>query len=169
MLLSHYAPVLLGLVASVSAIDAYYHVGTNCDGPAVVCSNLNPGVCCTDGRTRANTIGYRGIPTDWVIAAKAYGGSDCSGSPQGREVSQNTNFICLRARFGGTLGATRYDFGANSKRRDDFRPSDNACLPDGPDANSEACTSSQKPDQLILENGTKFDIGGLEDDVVDQL
>ncbi|KAM7200865.1 hypothetical protein V8F20_005107 [Naviculisporaceae sp. PSN 640] len=169
MLLSYCAPVLFGLVASVSAIDAYYHVGENCDGPSVVCSNLNPGVCCTDGRTRADSIGYRGIPTNWVIAAKSYGGSACDSSPAAREVSQNTNFLCLRTRFGNTVGATRYDFGANSKRRDDFSVSDNACLPGGGDAETEACTSSQKPDQLVLEDGTKFDIAGLEDNVVDQM
>ncbi|KAK4208566.1 hypothetical protein QBC37DRAFT_486734 [Rhypophila decipiens] len=152
--------VLLGLAAtSVSAIDAYYHLGQNCDGNAIVCSNLNPGVCCSDGRSLANTIGYRGIPTNWVIAARGYGGNQCGDTSTVREVAQNTNFLCLKNRFGTPLGATRYAFGANSKRRDDF-------------SGSEVTESSecQKPDQLVLADGvTKYDIAGLDDDVVDEL
>ncbi|KAM7184867.1 hypothetical protein V8F33_012737 [Rhypophila sp. PSN 637] len=154
--------LLLGSLAatSVSAIDAYYHLGQNCDGTSIVCSNLNPGVCCSDGRTLANTIGYRGIPTNWVIAAKAYGGNQCANPISDRQVSQNTNFLCLKNRFGVPLGATRYDFGANSKRRDDFSGTSE-------ETGSSEC---QKPDQLVLADGvTKFNIAGLEDDVVDEL
>jgi len=60
-------------------------------------------------------------------------------------------------------------FFSTIKGRDDSSPGENECLQGAAEADSEPCTSSQKPDQLVLEDGTKYDIADLEDDVVEQL
>lgn len=155
-----YPQILLGLVASVSAIDAYFHLGQNCDGPRILCTNLNPGVCCT--ASASNTVGYRGIPTDWVITAEAFTGGGCKNfSARGR--AQNTNFICIYpAPGGGPFTGTKYSF--TSRKRDGV---EGTCA-----AAEEAagkCSSSQKPNELHLADGTKYNIVDLEQDLLEEL
>jgi hypothetical protein len=137
--------VLLTLAATASAIDIYLHVGGNCDGNAAVCRNVNPNVCCGGSSTDIfPTVGFRGIPTDWNLECRGHSGGNCNGL---REVQRahNTNFMCLRNGWfsGGGYGFT-------SKKRAE------ACTTAG------GCTTSQKPDTLILEDGGEYKIADLE-------
>ncbi|KAK8095693.1 uncharacterized protein PG998_002324 [Apiospora kogelbergensis] len=162
-----YSPqiLLLSLAAtSVSAIDGYFHLGGNCDGPATVCRNMNPGFCCTVGG--ANTIGYRGIPTDWTISAEGRSGGGCSNFGV-RRTASNTNFLCLSpAPGGGPFTGTRYEFG--SKKRDlsslTCPGAENTAA-----AGAKACVATQKAEELILADGTRYKIGALEEDVVNEM
>lgn len=63
-----YTQILLALAVTVSAIDTYFHLGENCDGPSLVCTNTNPGFCCT--ASGSNSVAWRGIPTNWNIKVK---------------------------------------------------------------------------------------------------
>ncbi|KAI1854676.1 hypothetical protein JX265_002316 [Neoarthrinium moseri] len=144
-----YPQILLGLAATASAIDAYFHLGGDCDGPATLCKDLNPGVCCTS--SGSNTVGYRGIPTDWRLSMTAYFGGGCSIVAY-TNPAVNTNYVCIRPFSGDPpFTGTRYFF--DSKKR----------------AEDEPCTSTQKPDELILADGTRYNIAGLEDNVLNQL
>jgi len=111
MLLSNYPRILLGLVASVSAINVYFHVCHDCGGASVRCSNLNPGVCCSG--YVVPSIGYRGIPTHWWIYPKGYSRPLCEQGHQiDADAAPNTNFKCLRAtgrRQGQVFVSTHYE------------------------------------------------------------
>lgn len=150
-----YAQIILGLVATASAIDTYFHLGNNCDGPAIVCTGLNPGICCT--ASVSNSLGYRGIPTDWVITAEAFFGSGC-GISAGSQTARNTNFLC----FHRSLTGTRYRF--SSKKRGEAGIEASTCS----DAD-EPCTSSQKANELVLLDGTRYNIVDLEEGALDEL
>ena len=139
--------ILLGFVATVSAIDAYFHLGNNCDGPWVACTNLNPGVCCFVG-SASNSVGYRGIPTNWVIGVNGFNGGGC-GIAIKSAVARNTNFVCLGAG-GGDYTGTRYEF--TSRKRAEVGGG-----------------APQKADQLGLEDGTTYNIVSLDNDALDSL
>lgn len=141
--------VLISLAATASAIDIYMQWGDNCDGPSTICNGINPNVCCTVSGSK--TVGFRGIPTDWVIETQVFGGDPGSGCNnfRGREVVRNSNFICMRDRFVQSLTGAQYFF-TNKKR---YMP-------------GEAC---QKPDMLELEDGTRYSIEGLDEGVVSEL
>ena len=144
----HCYQIILGLVATVSAIDGYFHLGDNCDGPWVRCTNMNPGFCCGGGGTIGNSVGYRGIPTDWVIRGRGYNGNGC-GVEIRSGVARNTNFLCLPGGNGDYTG-TRYEF--TSKKR------------------SEATeVGVHKADLLGLGDGTTFNIADLDDDALNTL
>ncbi|KAK6863791.1 hypothetical protein PG995_000319 [Apiospora arundinis] len=155
--------LLLGLAANtVSAIDGYFHLGGNCDGPATVCRDMNPGFCCTTGG--ANTIGYRGIPTDWTISAEGMSGGGCTNFGV-RNTASNTNFLCLTpAPGGGPFTGTRYEFGSKKRAESPL-----ACPGGAHNRNSKPCVSTQKADELVLADGTRYNIAALEDDVVHEM
>ena len=136
--------LLLGFAATVSAIDSYFHLGDNCDGPWTICSNLNPGQCCvTPG---GNSVGYRGIPTNWVIRVNGFNGGGC-GAQIRSAVARNTNFVCLTGSNGDYTG-TRYEF-TSKKRAEGGAP--------------------RKADQLGLADGTRYNIVSLDDDALNDL
>ncbi|KAK7989908.1 hypothetical protein PG989_010223 [Apiospora arundinis] len=155
--------LFLGLAANtVSAIDGYFHLGGNCDGPATVCRDMNPGFCCTTGG--ANTIGYRGIPTDWTISAEGMSGGGCTNFGV-RNTASNTNFLCLTpAPGGGPFTGTRYEFGSKKRAESPL-----ACPGGADNSNSKPCVSTQKADELVLADGARYNIAALEDDVVHEM
>ncbi|WQF89892.1 hypothetical protein CDEST_14906 [Colletotrichum destructivum] len=141
----HFPQILLGFAATVSAIDIYLHVGGGCGGNAVLCGNINPNTCCSgSGVDIFPTVGFRGIPYEWNLETRGHSGGGCN---QLREVqpARNTNFICLYS--GGFSGG---GYGFAGRKRDEC-------------ASSGSCTSFQKPDTLLLEDGGKWNIADLED------
>ncbi|TEA10529.1 hypothetical protein C8034_v009556 [Colletotrichum sidae] len=143
----HYPQILLGLVASVSAIDIYLHVAGGCDGNSVMCSNMPPNMCCGgSGVDIFPTVGFRGIPYEWNLECRGHSGGNCNNL---REVqpARNTNFVCL---YSGGFSGGGYGFAA-AKR-------------DGEDGTCAAgsCAFQQKPDTLLMEDGGKYDLTQLE-------
>ena len=159
-----YPQILLGLVATVSAIDSYFHLGENCDGPAIVCTGLNPDVCCT--ASASNSVGYRGIPLDWSISTTAFTGGGCTNYGN-RGSASGSNFICM-PRCCGNAGysGTKYRFG--SKKRSEIE-GEALTGTEEEEEEDKPCTSSQKANQLVLVDGTKYDIVDLDDDNLNQL
>ncbi|KAK2751260.1 hypothetical protein CKAH01_06446 [Colletotrichum kahawae] len=142
----HFPQILLSLVASVSAIDIYLHVGGGCGGNAVVCTNINPNTCCGgSGVDIFPTVGFRGIPTNWNLECRGHSGGNCNNL---REVqpARNTNFVCL---YSGGFSGGGYGFAARKRAEDD------SCSTGG-------CANQANPDTLLLEDGGKFDIAALE-------
>ncbi|KAI8311000.1 hypothetical protein K4K59_007780 [Colletotrichum sp. SAR11_240] len=137
-------------VASVSAINIRFHVGSSCGGNAVVCTNINPNTCC--GRSGGGifpTVGFRGIPTNRNLECMGHSGGNCNNL---REVqpARNTNFICLYSGgFSGGFFGGGYGFAARKRAEDD------SCSTGG-------CANQVRPDTLLLEDGGKYDIAGLE-------
>lgn len=140
--------VLLGLVASVSAIDAYFHSSNDCSGAAAICTNLNPNICCTGD---SPTVAYRGVPTNWNINAQGYSNGGC-GSPKWLAELRGQNWVCMSVNSRPNYTGTLYWF-AGRKR-----------------AENSACEGEAKPDTLVLADGTtKYDIVGLDDAKVNEL
>ncbi|KAL2193893.1 hypothetical protein P885DRAFT_44434 [Corynascus similis CBS 632.67] len=87
----HFSHYILGLVASASAIDVYFHNSGDCSGAAAVCTNLNPNDCCTGN---SPTLAYRGVPTNWHINAEGYSGGGC-GSPKWLADLNGSSWVCM--------------------------------------------------------------------------
>jgi len=144
----HLTAVLLGLAASASAIDVYFHNAGDCSGAAAVCSNINPNFCCTGD---SQTVAYRGIPTNWHLNIEGYSGGGCRFTKFQSDVN-GANWLCLPVNSRDHYTGTFYWFA--SRRR----------------AEQANCTGTVKPDTLVLADGvTKYDIVGLEDDRVEKL
>ncbi|KAG6362400.1 hypothetical protein INS49_010630 [Diaporthe citri] len=72
----HFTPILLGLVASASAIDIGFHVGWDCSGAASVCTAINPNICCVASLASSARVSW--VPVEWNINAQGFGGGGCS-------------------------------------------------------------------------------------------
>lgn len=159
-----YLQIILGLASTVSAIDAYFHLGSNCDGPATLCGALQPGTCCVVGGS--NSVAYRGIPTNWAINVLSFIGGGCN-QVVGTSTARNTNYVCFAATGFGSYTGSRYSF---ASKRAEASSEALACPEVGADeATGQPCTSSQKPDQLVLVDGTRYNIIDLEEDVLNEM
>ncbi len=144
----HFSHVLLGLVASASAVDIYFHNSGDCSGAASVCTNVNPNVCCTGN---SPTLAYRGVPTNWHINAQGFSGGGC-GDPKWLADLNGDNWVCMSVNSRPNYTGSLYWFA--SRRR----------------AEDSNCTESVKPDTLVLADGTtKYNIVGLDDVKVEEL
>ena len=144
----HFTPFLLGLVASVSAIDIYFHNSGDCSGAAAVCSNANPNFCCTGN---SPTVAYRGVPTNWNIDALGFSNGGC-GSPKWTARLRGDNWVCMTVNSRPNYTGSYYYF-ASRKRAEDT-----------------TCEGSVAPDTLVLADGvTQYDIVGLDEAKVEEL
>ena len=147
---------LLGLAGTASALDIYFHTGTNCDGASVICQGINPGVCCSVGGITQRSVAYRGIVPTWNIRCRSYQGNGCE-ILRADSTVKGVNYQCHSFQNNYNYNGARYDF-VNSKRAED------TCT-----ADEGTCESSQKADTLIMEDGTKFSILDLEEDPLEEL
>ncbi|KAH8595483.1 hypothetical protein B0O99DRAFT_511918 [Bisporella sp. PMI_857] len=145
----HYLSIILGFATAVSALDVYLHsTTTDCSGPtSLVCTNLNPNVCCGLNSGTVPSIGFRGILYDWYIECRGYEGGRCN-VLKTIETAYHTNFVCLK-----NSPYTGAGYGFRGKKR-------------GAAAVAEECTP---PDLLILENGEKYSLVGMEASQIDEL
>jgi hypothetical protein len=155
--------IILGLAATVSAIDAYFHLGDNCDGPSFVCNGINPNACCVGASS--NTVAWRGIPTNWAIRTEAYVGGNCRTLREGRD-ARNTNYICIQPNsFTGPFTGAQYHFLSRKRASEALGCPES----DTEETAGKPCTSSQKASLLELEDGTRYNILDLEEGVLDEL
>ncbi|TDZ65271.1 putative secreted protein [Colletotrichum trifolii] len=159
----YFSSLLLTLAATVSAIDIRAHSGDNCSGGYAACANINPNVCCvfsnsaTSGRA---SIAVAAIPTNWRIRAGAYTGGGCSFFGGERD-SNGATTICLPYTTRGDRTGGKYWF-LNRKRADD-----QSCPAEQPGVGK--CEAVVKPNLLVLDDGTEYDIAGLAEDKVEEL
>ncbi|KAF1827980.1 hypothetical protein BDW02DRAFT_622723 [Decorospora gaudefroyi] len=146
-----YFTILLGLAASVSAIDIRMRDRGNCNGAFLACRNINPNVCCGSGRQYAS-VGIVAIPASWSIEGRTYQGGGCTTLTSSSPSAARTNF-CMP--FVSTGASYRF---LNGRRR---------TIDVG---STEECTSSVKPDSLVLgDEVTTFAIADMEDALIDEL
>ncbi|TDZ35733.1 putative secreted protein [Colletotrichum spinosum] len=139
----YFSSLLLTLAATVSAIDIRAHSGDNCSGGYAACANINPN-----------------IPTNWRIRAGAYTGGGCSFFGGERD-SNGATTICLPYTTRGDRTGGKYWF-LNRKRADD-----QSCPAEQPGVGK--CEAVVKPNLLVLDDGTEYDIAGLAEDKVQEL
>ena len=144
----HFSHLLLGLVASASAIDVYFHESNDCSGAATICTGLSPNLCCTGN---SPTVAYRGVPTNWQLNAQGMSGGGCR-TPKWLAEFRGQSWVCMAISSRENYTGSYYWF--VSRRR----------------AEETSCTESVKPDTLVLADGvTKYDIVGLDDGKVEEL
>lgn len=144
--------ILLGLAATVSAIDIYGHRDSStCGGGGyAVCMNAAPDSCCVRASGDIyRSIQFRAIPTNWKIIGRAFNGGDCRNLYYVVQ-SQGRQNICLGN--GGYSGGN-YGF-ANRKRSEG---ADEACPATG------GCASVQEADLIVFENGSSYNLTNLDD------
>lgn len=149
MYVSH---LLLGLVATVSAIDIYgYTSNEKCgSGAHAVCVNANPGSCCVSASGDIfRSIGFRAIPTNWNIIGQAYNGGGCKNVKFTAQSQGSQNVCCGGSWYSGG----NYKF-TSSKR---FQGADESCPA------NQGCASVHRADLMMFEDGSKYNITGLDD------
>ncbi|RYP21723.1 hypothetical protein DL765_002079 [Monosporascus sp. GIB2] len=125
----HYHGIILGLATAASAIDVYFHTTrSDCQGAE-------------------DSIGFRGIPTNWFLEVRGYEGGGCR-SVKTLDTAFQTNFRCLG---NGPYTGASYIF--RGKKR-------------GAEAGTKKCTL---PDTLILDDGTKYSLVDMEDSQREEL
>ncbi|KAF2678434.1 hypothetical protein K458DRAFT_463605 [Lentithecium fluviatile CBS 122367] len=156
----HYLSLILGLTAAASAIDVRIHFKADCTGASYECLGLQPNICCYAESGVYPTIGFYGVPPSWNIETRGYSrsGDNRCGNQRALENLSGGNFKCLRQ--GSFTGA---GYGFRGKKRDV-----GGCDAEG-EAEGQTCTSSRKADVLVLEDGVKYSLQGMEDKMIGEL
>ncbi|KAK3326841.1 hypothetical protein B0H66DRAFT_169991 [Apodospora peruviana] len=150
--------VLLGLAASVSAIDAALRVRGGCDsrGGGAVCTNLNPNTCCGVPSGSYSSLVFYAVPKNWFLELRGHEGGNC-----GRVKTVDTLFggteRCLNS---GPYTGAGYSF--LSRKRGEKIEADECS------ASATPCTPVA-PDQLFLADGQKYNIVDMEIGLLEEL
>lgn len=147
----HAPAIILGLAATVSAIDMYgSRSNEQCKGgDYIVCQNVNPNDCCI--RASGNifrSIGWRAIPTSWLISGNAYTGGDCS-NIQYVAASNGADVLCA-----GGFNYSGGKYQVVGKKRSVIG---DVCPAAG------GCGSVKRGDVMAFADGTTYDLTGLDD------
>ncbi|CAD6446985.1 eff73fd5-285f-4511-952f-7698999bf6ef [Sclerotinia trifoliorum] len=150
--------VLLGLAASVSAIDASLRVRGNCDSRSGghTCTNLNPNNCCGVPSGSYSSLVFYAVPTNWFIEIRGHEGGNCGRVKTVDTISGATE-KCLN---NGPYTGAGYSF--LSRKREGEQIQEGAC------SASETCTPV-KPDQLFLADGQKYNIVDMNTGLLEEL
>ncbi|KAH7009143.1 uncharacterized protein B0I36DRAFT_258168 [Microdochium trichocladiopsis] len=138
-------PILASLVATSTAIDFRWYAQRGCSGHYWQCTNINPDRCCSVGRQDTNSaISWNAIPSDWNILGLGYWQEGCNGTVAGSGQSGGSPDLCFPTP---QYRAGRYYFAsARSNIQENLAE------------NGEPC---QKPDLIVYEDGTDFDLTEL--------
>ncbi|KAF4986225.1 hypothetical protein FDECE_16060 [Fusarium decemcellulare] len=139
----------VNLVATASAVDLYLHQNNNCGDSSLRCNGIDPDRCCgtSSNSSPYQSVAVRGIQGGWNVQCRGYDGGLCN---RLQTVSGNNgnDWICNRSN-GFRYTGVGYNF-VGKKR-----------------AASE--TECQRPDALVLADGTEYDLTSLNDDDFDSL
>ena len=143
--------LLPALVAAVAAVDVRIWPQTGCSGSYhVICTNLNPNICCAatpNDNWDWHSAAFYGINPNWNINYRAHGGGNCNRLVLSQTVNFGT-FWCLgEGNDVITVSGAGYSF-VGKKRTV------------GDESQTEAC---QRVDILVLEDGSKYNLTGLDD------
>ncbi|KAM7216523.1 hypothetical protein V8F06_008051 [Rhypophila decipiens] len=150
--------VLLGLTASVSAIDVALRFRGNCDSRSGghTCVGLNPNTCCGIPSGTAPSIVFYAVPTNWFIEVRGHEGGNC-----GRVRTVDTiNRATERCLNNGPYTGAGYSF--LSRKRSGELVREDTC------AATTGCTPVA-PTQLFLADGQKYDIANMDADLYEEL
>jgi len=171
--------IILGLTASVSAIDIGLRIRNGCDSRSGgwVCTNINPDVnilsfhkpgtplnhiisnvppqrCCGIPSGTFGSIIFYAVPTNWFLELRGHEGGNCARTKT------------IDTLFGGTekcLNSGPYTgagYGFRSRKRE---AQEGACS-----STPETCTSTM-PDVLFLGDGQKYNIVDMDYGLVEEL
>lgn len=145
--------VLLGLIATVSAIDIRgFPADQHCKGTYTACTNASPNDCCVSASGNVyGSIGFYAIPKNWNIITRAYNGGSCKNEKFSAQ-SEGRDTICLG---GSAYSGGKYAF-TQTKRSDDA------------DAATGDC-NVRRPDLMVFEDGKKYNMTSLDNDLYTEL
>ncbi|KPM41883.1 hypothetical protein AK830_g4665 [Neonectria ditissima] len=138
---------LAHLVATASAVDLYLHTNNNCGDSSLRCNNMNPNTCCgTDASNSPyQSIAVRGVNSGWNLQGRGYDNGRCN-RLQTISGNNGNDWICNRSNGFRYTGAG-YNF-VGRKR-------------------AEPKSKCQRPNALVLADGTEYDLTDLSDDDYD--
>ncbi|KXJ87281.1 hypothetical protein Micbo1qcDRAFT_208305 [Microdochium bolleyi] len=146
----------------VFAVDLrLYLSSTVCSGVYIACEARDPKDCCGLGDTSstAQSVSWEGIPSEWLLLLESYKGGNCTESLQS-DVSNTRTSVCASGRGGYTgLSYTLFStLGLEEERKGGCR---NLGLERGEMLDIGAGSKCRRADVLILEDGTRHELGGL--------
>ncbi|KAM7184090.1 hypothetical protein V8F33_013193, partial [Rhypophila sp. PSN 637] len=109
------------------------------------------------------SVGFYGIPTSWTLSVRGHSGGNCRNTREVQRVA-NTNFRCLT---NGWFSGGGYGFA--SKKRGAAVDALSELSARFPAGSQEGCTSYAKPDLLLLADGGKYDIAGVEGEALTEI
>ncbi|KAH7309217.1 hypothetical protein B0I35DRAFT_515522 [Stachybotrys elegans] len=139
-----FSAAFLSLASMASAIDLWSYSNRDCGGNAGVCRSINPNICCSTGGSSGlgSSASAHGIPIGWLIELRAFTGGDCTNLAATAGSGGGQTSICIR---GGFFTGMSYNF--YGRKRGETVESD-----------------CQRPDTLVLTDGSEYDISGLDDE-----
>jgi hypothetical protein len=153
----HYLNTILILATAVSAIDIHGHNEEHCNGEVMTTwSNVQADRCVSGGQLTYTAFSFSSIPTNWAIITRSYKSNTCAGGELANQFHSNgRDWVCHGADryYGIRYKGAGYSFN-NVKRT-------------GADGAVEQ--ECQKPDLLTLKDGRKYNIAGVQDEVVHEM
>jgi hypothetical protein len=154
----HFSPLILPLATVASAIDIRFFSGMKCNvGAFRACGNINPESCCHIDH-KANSVGFFAVPVNWHLVTRSYvdkKGTLCFGDDKANEFNSNgATTVChgTSGIFPGNYRGAGYSF--IDKRRATDTSDKQACV---------------KPNLLVLEDGKKYKIDELDNDLTEHM
>ncbi|KAF9729223.1 hypothetical protein PMIN06_000125 [Paraphaeosphaeria minitans] len=141
-------------VAAVSAIDIRFGSTKGCKGVGASCLNFAPNRCCylPDGR-QSSHISFVAVPGNWKITMRGHVGSNCdSTSTAGGDSAGSGGSLQEYCYFGGSpafIASGNYLFHSEKA-----------------DASTTTPINGSLVNALILEDGTKYPLDGLDEDAI---
>ena len=155
-----FTTILLGLAATVSAIDIRLRELSGCGGNYIACIGINPNTCCGRTNERFRAVGFVAIPTDWRIQVRAHSGGNCAVLDSAQVIQGSTN-ACLSEPGGfSRLSGGGYGF---LNKRDTLQAAPEQC-------DAQTCTSTVEPSVFVLgDESAAWDITELSDEQLNKL
>lgn len=138
MLFSH---VILGFAVTVAAIDIRSHYSASCSGKLRTLRRHQPETCW--GVATAQSLAFVAIPFNRRIECRGYSGGNCA-NRRATIFSNGRTSVCVESGNFLLTGGVADDAASQQHK----------------------CTSRQKPDAPVLEDGSEYDVSGLEEDSV---
>ncbi|KAL8420487.1 hypothetical protein RB594_003322 [Gaeumannomyces avenae] len=147
---SQVTSTMLALGAGLaSAVDVRLYYSNDCSGNYLVCSNLGANVCCTGTSVSLYWVVNRSLD------ARGFAGGNCGELRSARRTSSS---FCMPGT-GVVYTGGRWVVPASLRVRDQ-----DVCA-----AGVGKCDAVQKPDTLVLADGSKFKVVDLDNAKIEQL
>ncbi|KAH7311038.1 hypothetical protein BKA65DRAFT_413672 [Rhexocercosporidium sp. MPI-PUGE-AT-0058] len=142
--------VILGLTASVSAIDIGLRNWGGCDsrGGGWVCTNWNPNSCCGIPSGTVSSVVFYAIPNNWFLELRGHEGGNCNALKTVDTIFGGTE-KCLNS---GPYTGAGYSF--RSRKRG---------------VEGTTCTTTTMPDVLFLGDGQRYNIVDMDSSLIEEL
>ncbi|KXJ87847.1 hypothetical protein Micbo1qcDRAFT_178497 [Microdochium bolleyi] len=143
--------ILACLLATANAIEFSAWANNGCSGVGYIWRDVKAGSCYTvPAEAKNSAILWAKIPSDWDIRARGFYQNGCTGTVAGSGRSNGQSRMCFN-----TAQYRAGKFERLNGRRD----------VDEVDAVEEAgAAPCEKPDQVVLEDGSMFNITGLNEE-----